>query len=103
MGRFGAVEAKCTTGPGQKDKRAMIDVAADSGSTSASASASASVSDSKVPVQESEAYKVLLTRVGRRSPKIPAELLVQHIMRLIPASEWPTRLEAMDAMLRRLE
>ena len=52
---------------------------------------------------ETEAYRVLLARVGRKSPKIPPEVLVRHILRCVPASEWPVRFEAMDALLRRLE
>jgi hypothetical protein len=43
---------------------------------------------------QAEAYKTLLARVGRKSPKIPAD---------VPASEWPVRVEAMDAVLRRLD
>jgi superfamily II DNA or RNA helicase len=54
-------------------------------------------------IDPSEAYKTLLMRVGRKSPKIPADLLVRHVLRIVPAEEWPTRVEAMDALLRRLE
>jgi superfamily II DNA or RNA helicase len=50
-----------------------------------------------------EAYKTLFARVGRKSPKIPADVLVRHVLRIVPASEWPTRVEAMDALLRRLD
>ena len=56
-----------------------------------------------VTVEESEAYKTLLARVGRKSTKIPAEVLVRHVLRAVPAEEWPVRVEAMDALLRRLE
>ncbi len=52
---------------------------------------------------ESEAYKTLLARVGRKSPKIPADLLVRHVLGIVPAGEWPVRVEAMDAVLRRLD
>jgi SNF2-related domain/Helicase conserved C-terminal domain len=52
---------------------------------------------------ETEAYKTLLARVGRKSPKIPADLLVRHVLRVVPASEWPVRVEAMDAVLRRVD
>ncbi len=52
---------------------------------------------------ETEAYKTLLARVGRKSPKIPADLLVRHVLQVVPASEWPVRVEAMDAVLRRVD
>ncbi len=59
---------------------------------------------SKTPdVAESEAYQVLMARVGRKGGKIPADLLVRQIMRIVPANEWPVRVEAMDALLRRLD
>src|SRR5690242_15090765 len=47
-------------------------------------------------VEQTEAYQTLLTRVGRRSPKIPAEVLVRHVLRCVPPDEWPVRVEAMD-------
>jgi hypothetical protein len=52
---------------------------------------------------QTEAYQTLLARVGRRSPKIPADVLVRHVLRCVPPGEWPVRVEAMDALLRRLE
>jgi superfamily II DNA or RNA helicase len=51
----------------------------------------------------SEAYQALLARVGRKSAKIPADVLVRHVLGCVPDPEWPVRLEAMDALLRRLE
>ncbi len=53
--------------------------------------------------EETEAYQVLMTRVGKRTGKIPPEVLVRHVLSCVPAHEWPTRVEAMDAVLRRLE
>ena len=53
--------------------------------------------------EHSEAFETLLARVGRKSPKIPPEVLVRHVMRCVPPDEWPARVEAMDALLRRLE
>ncbi len=53
--------------------------------------------------EETEAYQVLLTRVGKRAGKIPPEVLVRHVLSCVPAHEWPTRVEALDALLRRLE
>ena len=55
------------------------------------------------PADESEAYQVLMARVGRKSPKIPADLLVRHVLRIVPAVEWPTRVDALDAVLRRVD
>jgi SNF2-related domain len=53
--------------------------------------------------ESTEAYRTLLARVGRKSPKIPADLLVRHVLSIVPESEWPVRVEAMDAVLRRLD
>jgi hypothetical protein len=52
---------------------------------------------------EFEARRVLVARVGRRGGVLPASLLVRQVMNLVPASEWPVRVEAMDALLRRLD
>ncbi len=52
---------------------------------------------------QAEAYQTLLARVGRKSPKIPADAIVRHVLRCVPAGEWPVRVEAMDALLRRLD
>jgi superfamily II DNA or RNA helicase len=54
-------------------------------------------------VEQAEAYKTLLAHVGRKSPKVPADVLVRHVMACVPPHEWPARVEAMDALLRRLE
>ena len=64
---------------------------------------SSAVVDLSVPVEETEAYHELLSRVGKRTGKIPPEVLVRHVLACVPAHEWPTRVEAMDALLRRLE
>jgi superfamily II DNA or RNA helicase len=53
--------------------------------------------------EETEAYHVLMARVGKRANPIPAEVLVRHILACVPAREWPTRVEATDAVLRRLD
>jgi superfamily II DNA or RNA helicase len=53
--------------------------------------------------EDSEARKVLLDRVGRKAGKIPAELLVGHVMATVPAHEWALRVDALDAVLRRVE
>ena len=59
--------------------------------------------ESSPPVDESEAFKVLVGRVGRNASKIPAEVLARHVLETVPAQEWPVRVEAMEALLRRLE
>jgi len=56
-----------------------------------------------VPVEETEAFQELLTRAGRRTGKIPVEVVVRHVLGCVPPQEWPTRVEAMDAVVRRLE
>src|SRR5262249_6966967 len=54
-------------------------------------------------IESTEAYKELMHRVGKRSTKIPAELLVPDVLEMVPAQEWAVRVEALDALLRRLE
>jgi superfamily II DNA or RNA helicase len=61
------------------------------------------VVDIEVPAEESEAFHELMTRVGRRTGKIPPEAMVRHVLGCVPPHEWPTRVEAMDAVIRRLE
>ena len=61
------------------------------------------ITETSTDDEPSEAYKTLMARVGRKSVKIPPDLLVRHVLRVVPAEEWPVRLEAMDAVLRRLE
>src|SRR4051794_30309921 len=63
----------------------------------------ATTADASVPVEETESYKSLVAKVGRNASKIPAELLARHVMEIVPAHEWPVRVEAMDALLRRLD
>jgi hypothetical protein len=55
------------------------------------------------PAPQTEAYHELLSRLGRRSPKVPGELLVRHVLDCVPAEEWPVRIAALDAIVRRLE
>ena len=51
----------------------------------------------------SEAFAELQAHVGRKSTKIPVRLLVRHVLECVPAEEWPTRVAAMDALIRRLD
>ena len=64
---------------------------------------SSAVVDNGVPVAETEAYHELVTRAGRRTGNIPVDLMVRQVMACVPAHEWPTRVEALEAVLRRLE
>src|SRR3954451_24152653 len=61
------------------------------------------ITEPEQDVEQTEAYQTLLARVGKKSPRIPAEALVRHVLRCVPPHEWPVRVEAMDALLRRLE
>ena len=61
------------------------------------------ISQLSTPTEEGEAYRTLLQRLGRKSGKLPADLLVRHVMACVPSGEWPVRVEAMDAVSRRLE
>src|SRR5262245_41076388 len=64
---------------------------------------STSVVELQVPVEESEAYRELLGRAVKKTGKVPPELLVRHVLGCVPAEEWSVRVEAMDAVLRRVE
>jgi superfamily II DNA or RNA helicase len=64
---------------------------------------SSAVVESEVGAEESEAYQELMTRAGRRTGDVPADLIVRHVMGCVPPHEWPTRVEALDAVLRRLD
>jgi superfamily II DNA or RNA helicase len=61
------------------------------------------VAELETPLEQTEAYKELLGRHGRKTGSIPPELLVRHVLACVPAEEWPTRADAMDAIMRRLE
>jgi superfamily II DNA or RNA helicase len=63
----------------------------------------ATKTDSGTPVDETEAFRVLVGRIGRNATKIPAEVLARHVLKTVPAHEWPVRAEGMEAVLRRLE
>ena len=64
---------------------------------------SSAIIEIEVPVEETEAYNELMTRAGRRTGDLPADLVVRHVLDCVPPHEWPTRVEALDAVLRRLE
>ncbi len=63
----------------------------------------ATATTSTIPVEETEAYATLVGRVGRNASAIPAEILARHVLETVPEQEWPVRVEAMDALLRRLD
>ncbi|AMV36198.1 DEAD/DEAH box helicase [Planctomyces sp. SH-PL62] len=48
-----------------------------------------------------QAFEALLAQVGRKGGAIPAELIVRHVMSLVPPEEPLVRAEALDAVLRR--
>ena len=64
---------------------------------------SSAVAQIEVPVAESEAFQELLSRIGRKTGKIPPELMVRHVLGCVPPHEWPSRVDAMEAVVRRLE
>ena len=64
---------------------------------------SSSVAEIAVPVEETEAYETLLGRAFKRTGKIATEDLVRHVLSIVPAAEWPVRVEAMDALIRRID
>ena len=53
-------------------------------------------------LEETEAYRVLLSRANRRTGPIPAPLLVKHVLAVTRGADWPVQREAMEALLRRL-
>ena len=54
-------------------------------------------------VEQTEAYQELHARHGRKTGKVPAGLLIRHVLSCVPLQEWLTRVDAMDAITRRLE
>lgn len=61
------------------------------------------LSTQEVAAEDSEAYQTLLARLGKKSPSIPPDVLVRHVLACVPASEWPVRVEALDALVRRID
>src|SRR5215475_13823095 len=59
---------------------------------------SSTVAETTIPVEETEAYETLLGRAFKRTAKIPA-----HVLAIVPAAEWPVRVEAVDALFRRID
>ncbi len=59
--------------------------------------------DTTATPEATEAYQALVAQVGRKSPTIPPGVLALHVMDVVPPEEWPTRVAAMDALLRRLD
>ncbi len=64
---------------------------------------SSSVAELDTAIEEMEAYQELLSHASKRTGKIRPEVLVRHVMTIVPAPEWPVRVEAMDALIRRIE
>ena len=61
------------------------------------------VVDLDAAIEEMEAYQELLSRAYKRTGKIRPEVLVRHVLGVVPAAEWPVRVEAMDALIRRID
>src|SRR5688500_10564504 len=53
------------------------------------------------PVDETEAYAVLISRAERKTGSIPSQILVKHILSITRGGGWPVQREAMEALLRR--
>lgn len=53
--------------------------------------------------EDTEAYARLLEMVGARSKPIPGELLVQHLLSVTEGADWRVRVDAMEALLRRVK
>ena len=49
-----------------------------------------------------EARESLLQIAGRRTQPVPSELVVEHVLGLPGAWDWPVRRAALEAILRRL-
>lgn len=60
-------------------------------------------SEVEIHVEDAEAYETLVGRAFKRTGKIPPEVLARHVLAIVPAAEWPVRVEAMDAILRRID
>jgi len=58
--------------------------------------------ESSTPVDEQEAYQVLLSRAHRKTGSIPPELLVRHVLAVTEGADWPVKREALEALLRRM-
>ena len=61
------------------------------------------VVDLDAAIEEMEAYQELLSRTYKRTGKVRPEVLVRHVLGIVPATEWPVRVEAMDALIRRFD
>ena len=64
---------------------------------------SSAVVDVEVPVEETEAYQELMTRAGRRTGNIPADLMVRHVLACVPPTSGRRGSRRLEAVLRRLE
>ncbi len=64
---------------------------------------SSSAMEIETSIEDAEALETLVARAHKRTGKIPTEVVARHVQSIVPASEWPVRVEAMDALLRRIE
>jgi hypothetical protein len=51
---------------------------------------------------DTEAYQTLLARAHRRTGRVPAELVVRHVLAVTRGGDWPVQRDALEALLRRL-
>lgn len=54
------------------------------------------------PLEETETFRTLLSMAEGRTGRVPADLLVRHVMRVTEAGDWPLQRAALDAALRRV-
>jgi len=50
---------------------------------------------------ETEAYQTLLARAHRKTGRVPADLIVRHILSVTRGGDWPVQRDALEALLRR--
>ncbi len=55
------------------------------------------------PTDETEAFRTLLSLAHGKTPPVPEELVVRHVMRITQGGDWPLRRAALEACLRRFD
>ncbi len=50
---------------------------------------------------EAEAYQTLLARAHRKTGRVPAELVVRHVLSVTRGGDWPVQRDALEALIRR--
>ena len=62
---------------------------------------SAASADPVLPVEQQEAFQVLLSLADRKTGRVPASLLARHVLSATSEADWPVQRAAMEALLRR--